>query len=138
MRLCLCRAVEPRKRSPEKQAQSESPSMSRPCVVSKHIISKKPIICEPVWFTNHLSETYRLLSLQNDSLTEMWSQTSSNVVLVKNVWVVWSANDTSVSFLVQVDSSIQNTKGILTVVVYLLPICYKLIRKVGSNMKILE
>uniref|UniRef100_A0A9J8BMU4 Alpha-catulin n=1 Tax=Cyprinus carpio carpio TaxID=630221 RepID=A0A9J8BMU4_CYPCA len=33
----------------------------------------------------------------------------------------------------KVDSSIQNTKGILTVVVYLLPICYKLIRKCKSE-----
>lgn len=81
----MCRAVEPRKRSPEQQAQSESPSMSRPCVVSKHIISKKPIICEPVWSTNHLSEMYRLLSLQNDSLTETGAQTSSNGVLVKKI-----------------------------------------------------
>uniref|UniRef100_A0A671R3P2 Alpha-catulin n=1 Tax=Sinocyclocheilus anshuiensis TaxID=1608454 RepID=A0A671R3P2_9TELE len=33
----------------------------------------------------------------------------------------------------KVDSSIQNTKGILTVVVYLLPICNKLIRKCKSE-----
>lgn len=99
---------------------------------------EKTIMCEPVCSTNHLSDMYRFLSQQNDSLTEMWAQTSSHVVLVIFFlfWVVWTANDASVSRLVKVDSSIQNTKGILTVVVYLLPICNKLVRKVGSNMKI--
>ncbi|XP_051519318.1 alpha-catulin-like isoform X2 [Myxocyprinus asiaticus] len=38
----------------------------------------------------------------------------------------------------KVDSSIQNTKGILTVVVYLLPICNKLIRKCKSERSCLS
>ncbi|CAM4632315.1 unnamed protein product [Leuciscus chuanchicus] len=38
----------------------------------------------------------------------------------------------------KVDSSIQNTKGILTVVVYLLPICNKLIRKCQSECSCLS
>ncbi|XP_051948386.1 alpha-catulin-like isoform X2 [Xyrauchen texanus] len=38
----------------------------------------------------------------------------------------------------KVDSSIQNTKGILTVVVYLLPICNKLIRKCKSECSCLS
>ncbi len=42
-------------------------------MVSKHIILQKSIICEPVCSTNHLSEMYKLLSLQNASLTEMWA-----------------------------------------------------------------